>query len=93
MNRSNGDSKLGKLPHVQLLGELRPGARGVITKVQELREATLTLRLMEMGLLEGGAFEVVHEAPFSRDPIVVRVRGSLIALRREEANSIEVVLS
>jgi ferrous iron transport protein A len=50
----------------------------------------LLQRLLEMGLLEGSAVEVVHEAPFGRDPIAVRVRGALIALRRNEANYIEV---
>ena len=45
-------------------------------------------RLMEMGLLEGTSVEIAHEAPFGGDPIAVRVRGALIALRRREANYI-----
>lgn len=70
------------------LGELHPGSRGVIAKTGGPVE--ILRRLLEMGLLEGSAVEVVHEAPFGRDPIAVRVRGSLIALRRNEANLIEV---
>jgi ferrous iron transport protein A len=34
--------------------------------------------------------ELVHQAPFGGDPVAVRVRGALIALRRNEANLIEV---
>ena len=49
-------------------------------------------RLLEMGFLEGSSFEVVHEAPLGGNPIAVRVRGTLIALRREEAGAIEVLL-
>lgn len=51
-----------------------------------------TLRLLEMGFLEGAHIELVHEAPFGGDPLAVRVRGSLIAIRRLEANQIEVLV-
>lgn len=50
--------------------------------------AEISARLMEMGLLEGSRVEVAHEAPFGGDPIAVRVRGALIALRRNEANQV-----
>ncbi|MCM2321991.1 MAG: ferrous iron transport protein A [Oligoflexia bacterium] len=50
----------------------------------------LAQRLMEMGLLEGCDVQVVHEAPFGGDPIAIRVRGALVALRRSEANQIVV---
>ncbi|HAR43780.1 MAG TPA: ferrous iron transport protein A [Bdellovibrionales bacterium] len=48
-------------------------------------------RLLLMGLLEGALVQVVHQAPFGGDPIAVRVRGTLIALRRGEANFVKVV--
>jgi ferrous iron transport protein A len=41
-------------------------------------------------LLEGSTVEVLHEAPFGKDPIAVRVRGALLALRRSEANHVRV---
>jgi ferrous iron transport protein A len=75
------------------LGKLSKGDRGLIANVgapgssQELVD-----RLMEMGLLEGSRVEVIHEAPFGGDPIAVKVRGVLIALRRHEANAIEVYI-
>jgi ferrous iron transport protein A len=75
-----------------LLGELNPGARATILSVGKIGNchADLARRLLEMGLLEGAEVEVLHQAPFGGDPIAVRVRGSLIALRRNEACFIEV---
>ncbi len=70
------------------LGELQRGERGRIVAIRG--EDETTRRLLEMGLLEGALVEVVHEAPFGGDPIAVRVRGALIALRRNEANHVEV---
>lgn len=70
------------------LGEMKVGTSGTIlntTGPEEIRR-----RLLEMGLLEGSHVELVHEAPFGGDPIAVRVRGSLLALRRSEANYVEV---
>ncbi|HKY62652.1 MAG TPA: FeoA family protein [bacterium] len=65
------------------LGELRKGEGGHVCKV-EGPEKTVR-RLLEMGLIEESYVEVVHEAPFGRDPIAVRVRGGLLGLRRQEA--------
>lgn len=74
------------------LGELKVGERGLIVSVGESGAIgeDLTRRLLEIGLLEGSLVELVHEAPFGSDPIAVRVRGALIALRRSEANEIQV---
>ncbi len=83
----------------QKLGELKKGQSGRILSVEKDREGDgfsderLAQRLMEIGLLEGSQVEVVHEAPISGDPIVVRVRGALIALRRNEANRILISLA
>ena len=76
-----------------LLGELNPGAQARILSVGAIGgcDAALARRLLEMGLLEGAHVEILHQAPFGGDPLAVRVRGSLIALRRSEANFIEVV--
>ena len=41
-------------------------------------------RLIDMGFTPGEEVMVTHTAPFG-DPIVVRVRGALLALRKREA--------
>ena len=72
----------------RFLGEMSAGDRGTIVLTSGPIE--IRSRLLEMGLLEGSVVEVVHEAPFGKDPIAVRVRGALLALRRNEANYIQV---
>ena len=49
----------------------------------------ITRRLMEMGVIPGVSVEVIKTAPFG-DPIEIRVRGYSLAMRKNEADSIEV---
>jgi len=46
---------------------------------------------MEMGVIPGVLLEVLKTAPFG-DPIEVRVRGYSLAMRRSEADAIEVAV-
>ncbi|MDR2556358.1 MAG: ferrous iron transport protein B [Bacteroidales bacterium] len=48
-------------------------------------------RITEMGFVKGQTVEVLHAAPL-RDPVVYKILGSEISLRREEAKQIEVEL-
>ena len=76
---------------VMSLGQLPRGKKGIISRLGSPDYSShIVERLMHMGLLEGALVEVMHEAPFGKDPIAVKVRGSLIALRRHEANAVEV---
>jgi ferrous iron transport protein A len=50
---------------------------------------SISKRLMEMGIVPGVSLKVVKTAPFG-DPIEVRVRGYSLAMRKNEAESIEV---
>jgi ferrous iron transport protein A len=76
------------------LGDMKKGAKGIISKIQG--DAThpegFIQRLLEMGLFEGSSVEVIHEAPFGGDPFAIKVRGTVLALRRHEANAVEVEL-
>lgn len=75
------------------LGSLKKGDRGVICRVgNETTDPRLVERFLEMGFVEGSEVEVAHEGPFGGDPFAVRVRGVLVALRRKEAQAIEVRL-
>ena len=86
--------KLGGPVRLVGLGKLEKGEKGLIIRVGNVGfSMEIVQRLMEMGFLEGTSVEVLHLSPFGGDPIVVRVRGSLIALRRNEANAIEVLLN
>lgn len=72
------------------LGELKVGEKAKVVKVQIEKMPDMGLRLMEMGFLQGAEVRILHEAPFGGCPLAIEVRGSLIALRRAEANLIEV---
>ncbi|MEP6849833.1 MAG: ferrous iron transport protein A [Acidobacteriota bacterium] len=49
----------------------------------------ISRRLMEMGVVPGVSVEMVKTAPFG-DPIEIRVRGYSLAMRKNEADSIDV---
>jgi len=49
----------------------------------------ITKRLMEMGVVPGVAVRLVKSAPFG-DPVEIRVRGYNLAMRKSEAQTIEV---
>ena len=65
------------------LGSLPPGTRGIVSGF--LRDDEFTQRLMQLGLLEGVAVEVLRLAP-GGDPIEVNVMGYALSLRRKEAD-------
>lgn len=70
------------------LGQMSKGQGGYICRI-EGPEATVR-RLLEMGMVEEAFVEIIHEAPFGGDPVAVRVRGGLLALRRQEASCVTV---
>ncbi len=86
-----------------LAGDVAPGAplglaqRGFSGRVQAIEvnsdhlgisAAEIERRLLELGIVEGAAVQILHEGPVARDPIAVRVNNSTIALRRREAMAI-----
>jgi len=79
-NKVEGPNTLTKLPI---------GIAGRVTAVNGSNR--IARRLMEMGVIPGVAVQVVKTAPFG-DPIEVRVRGYSLAMRRNEADAIEVTV-
>ena len=70
-----------------LLKDLKPGDKGRI--VSYSKDAVEYRRRL---LMLGTSFEVVRIAPLG-DPIEIRVRGSFISVRKDEAAIMEVALS
>ncbi len=65
---------------------------GVQARVKAVRgEGFITRRLMEMGVIPGVSLRLVKSAPFG-DPIEVRLLGYSLAIRKKEAEAIEVEL-
>lgn len=69
------------------LANLSIGTEAKVTKVNG--NSAITRRLMEMGVIPGVSIKVVKTAPFG-DPIEIRVRGYSLAMRKSEAETIEV---
>lgn len=76
------------------LSALRPGTAAVVLGVGHATNVSaVERRLLELGFISGERVEVVAEARPGRDPFVVRVGGTQLALRRREAETIWVELA
>lgn len=69
------------------LSELAVGARGRVANISGTDE--ISVRLLEMGLTPGVAFQFLGTAPLG-DPLELEVRGYRLSVRRSEADRIEV---
>ena len=69
------------------LADLEIGADAKVLAVNG--NSPVTRRLMEMGVVPGVSVRVIKTAPFG-DPIEIRVRNYNLALRRSEAENIEI---
>ena len=66
---------------------------GQIAKVAGISasDATLALKLREVGFAEGDEVEMIAFGPFGGQPLAVRLNRTLVAMRSAEAAAIEVV--
>jgi ferrous iron transport protein A len=71
------------------LSELSPGQSAVVDEV--VGDDSLASRLMEMGILDGEAIEVIGRAPMG-DPTEYALRGYRISLRQNESDRVLVSL-
>ncbi|MBL4836755.1 MAG: ferrous iron transport protein A [Kordiimonadaceae bacterium] len=72
------------------LDTLSPGACGTIAALGGTANNDMVDRLREIGFAEGLDVEFLHQSPFGKDPIAVRVGDMTVALRRAEATLIKV---
>lgn len=52
----------------------------------------LETRLREIGFAEGDKVEIMHVGTFGRNPISVKLNGTLIAMRKREAAAVQIEL-
>jgi ferrous iron transport protein A len=69
------------------LTDLKMGQKATIVSIDD---AIFSNRLLEMGCLPGEELEVIHCAPYG-DPIAIKILGYSLALRKSEAETIEVL--
>lgn len=70
------------------LADLPIGTNAKVVSVAE--NGAVSRRLMEMGIVPGISVRVVKTAPFGC-PLEIRVRGYNLAIRRSEAENIEII--
>ena len=81
--------KTGRMDDPIQLHLLRPGQRATVLRITG--ERPLKRRFMEMGIVKGETILIERNAPLG-DPVEYLIKGYHLALRREEASRIEVVL-
>lgn len=74
------------------LNQLKPGQIGSVVRIgaTDAPDAGLIAKLREIGFSEGDEVEFITAGPFGGQPLAVRLNRTLIALRRAEAEAIEV---
>lgn len=65
--------------------DLKPGEKGIISNI--CGNEKLAKRLSALGFVEGTEVKLQNCAPFG-DPIVIRVRGFMLALRKNDSKAI-----
>jgi DtxR family transcriptional regulator, Mn-dependent transcriptional regulator len=73
----------------QVLSSLQPGQRARVHRLSQNCRGLERRRLMDLGLVAGTEVQAEMRSP-SGDPMAYRVRGALIALRKEQAETIQI---
>ncbi len=94
MDAVTGPEGVTIAPGFVSLASLGPGSRGSVVSVGSSAAplSALERRLLEFGFVHGEQVEIVAEARPGRDPFVVRVGHTTLALRRREAQSVWISL-
>jgi DtxR family Mn-dependent transcriptional regulator len=69
------------------LADLKPGEKARVVNISPASRGTERRRLLDLGILPGTLVEAEMTSP-SGDPTAYRIRGAVIALRREQAKHI-----
>ena len=68
---------------------LKDGETGMIVRIDSVGDSKLKNRLMTMGLIPGTRVEILRSAPMG-DPIAIRLRSYNLAMRKDDAEQIQV---
>lgn len=75
--------------NVVKLADMKPGVSGVVEVLKG--HGNIQHRLVDMGVVKGSHITVVKVAPLG-DPVEVKVKGTALALRKNEAAMISVAV-
>jgi len=71
------------------LDKLKAGQSGLVTSI--MGDGSTLSRLMEMGMVSGSIVKLERVSPFGC-PLAVRVKGTSIAVRKQDAMNISLTL-
>ena len=71
------------------LSDMKIGDSGIVASVNA--SDNIKRRLLDIGLIKGTKVECVLKSPFN-DPVAYLIRGTIIALRKEDSKNIVVSL-
>lgn len=74
-----------RAPKGERLGSLEPGEKATVLRIDDACQGLTRRRFLDLGITPRAEIEVVMRSAFG-DPVAYRVRDSLIALRREQAD-------
>lgn len=74
-----------RAPQGERLRSLEPGEKATVLRIDDACQGLTRRRFLDLGITPGAEIEVVMRSAFG-DPVAYRVRDSLIALRREQAD-------
>ena len=77
-------------PKAYTLADLQPGQKGRVITISPACQGLERRRFMDLGILPNTIIAAEMTSP-SGDPTAYRIRGSLIALRREQASFIQII--
>ena len=68
------------------IADLKEGEKGIIN---DMNYDQIPLKLIELGCLPGNEVVLVQRAPF-KDPICVKINGSVLAIREDLAKMVSI---
>ncbi|NDJ77748.1 MAG: ferrous iron transport protein A [Chloroflexi bacterium] len=69
------------------LADLQPGQTGIVSRLES--QGPERRRMMDLGIVPGTRIFAEMSSPMG-DPVAYRIRGAVVALRREQACLIEI---
>lgn len=84
-----GPSEVEEEEFEDTLAALRPGESGEVIRISRRCRGLSRRRLMDLGILPGTAILAEMKSP-SGDPTAYRIRGAMVALRKEQADQIQI---
>ena len=71
------------------LSNMKISDKAIVKKI--VAKENIKRRLLDLGVIEGAIIKCVLKSPFN-DPLAYLIRGSVIAIRKEDVKKIEVDL-